>query len=137
MNVKLFINDKAKRYIRKNTLNNKNYHGNADFIERWLNEGRMVKCYVVCNEDDIKTICLLSKCDFDPYKKHDNPYILDFIYTFDEHRRQNIAYNLLLHIKTRDQITSFCSNDESENLFKKAEYIHYGEMNTLPIFRFP
>ena len=57
-----------------------------------------------------------------------------------EYRRNNFAYKMLLYIKKKEEITAFCSNDESEFLLKKAEYIFSGYdpmMNVLPVFRYP
>jgi len=141
MEVKLYTNQKAKKYIKK-IVNNisqlePEFYYNAN---RWLDETRDVKCYVLCEKNSICSILLLSKCDYDPQKKHDLPFILDYIYTFLEYRRNNYAYKMLLYIKTKEQITAFCSNNESEKLFKKAEYIFTGYdpiTNRLPIFRFP
>jgi hypothetical protein len=140
MEVKLFINDNAKKYVKKIVKNKteleKNFYNN---INNWLKETRDVKCYVLCDKDNIVNIILLSKCDYDTQKKHSIPFILDYIYTFLEYRRNNFAYKMLLYIKTKEQITAFCSNDESESLFKKADYLFsgYDQMNINPVFRFP
>jgi hypothetical protein len=141
MEVKLFTNQNAKKYMNK-ILKNKT-HLEPDFydhVNRWLDEPRNVKCYVLCDKDNVKNIILLSKCDYDPQQKHNIPFILDYIYTFLEYRRNNFAYKMLLYIKTKEQITAFCSNDESEQLFKRADYVFSGYdpiINVLPVFRFP
>jgi len=139
--VKLFINENAKKFVRKLVKRSENIE--SDFlnnINRWLNENNDVKCYALYGNDNIKVIILLSKCDYDPQKKHLNPFILDYIYTFLEYRRQKLAYRMLLHIKSKEQITAFCSTDESEHLFRKADYKFSGydkRFNILPVFRFP
>lgn len=144
MEVKLFINQPAKNYIKKIVKNKTDTEPNFDYeiVTRWLNETRDVKCYVLCDKDtdNVKNIILLSKCDYDPLKIHLAPHILDYIYTFLEYRRNNFAYKMLLYIKKKEQITSFCSNDEAERLFKKAGYVFSGYdpmTNLLPLFRFP
>ena len=141
MEIILFTNQNAKKYIKKiiknNTLLESEFYNN---VNRWLDELRDVKCYILSNQNDIRNIILLSKCDYDPQKQHKIPYILDYIYTFLEFRRNNFAYKMLLYLKEKEEITAFCSNDESENLFKKAEYIFSGYdkmMNILPVFRYP
>jgi len=141
MEVKIFINQNAKKQI-KQLIKNKSgleeeLHG---FINTWLDHQTHVKCYLLYDKSNITNICLLHKCDSDPLKQHSNPHVLDYIYTFAEYRRNNFAYNMLLYVKSRDHITAFCSNDESERLFKKAGYICVGNdllVNTLPVFRFP
>ena len=143
MEIKLFTNQNAKKYIKKIIKNNTLLEN--DFVNRWLDEPRDVKCYILSKKDNIIiNIILLSKCDYDPYKQHKIPhkipYTLDYIYTFLEYRRNNFAYKMLLYIKNKEEITAFCSNDESEHLFKKAEYIFSGYdkmMNVLPVFRYP
>jgi hypothetical protein len=141
MEIKLFTNENAKKYITKVVKNHvqieQQFYHNAS---HWLKESNNVKCYALCKKDEVINIILLSQCDHDPEEKHLIPYILDFIYTFSKHRRNNFAYRMLLYIKSKEQITTFCSNDESEKLFRKAEYIYSGLdplKNKLPIFRFP
>ena len=123
MEVKLFTNHKAKRYIKKLFKNKLLHEEEYNIINRWDDETRDVKCYSLCEKDKIKNIVLLSKCDYDPEKKHSNPFILDYIYTFPEYRRNNLAYGMLLYIKKKEQVSAFCDSKESEKLFKKAEYI--------------
>jgi hypothetical protein len=96
------------------------------FIFQFMNESYIKKCYVIkTNDDEIISICLLRKCDCDPYqnisKKQKDPYILTYIYTVKKYRKQSYAYNLLKNIK--ENITAFCDCQESINLFKKANYI--------------
>ena len=141
MEIKRFTNQNAKKYINRiiknNTLLEAEFYDN---VNRWLDEPRDVKCYILSNKNNINNIILLSKCDYDPQNQHNMPYILDYIYTFLECRRNNFAYKMLLYIKQKEEITTFCSNNESENLFKKAEYIFSGYdpiMHTLPVFRYP
>ena len=147
MEISLFTNQCAKKYINK-IIKNKTLLEDDFYmhVNRWLDEPRDVKCYSLSNKNNVTNIILLSKCDYDPQKgnhlaqQHKIPYILDYIYTFLEYRRNNFAYEMLLHIKKNEEITTFCSNIESENLFKKAEYIFNGYdkmLNILPVFRYP
>ena len=140
--IKLYINQIAKNII-KHIIKDKK-QSDIDFdnihVNRWLNEPRLVKCYVLYEYEIIKSVVLLSKCDYDPYKEYTKPFLLDYIYTFPEYRRNNVAYTMLLYIKDKEQTTSFCSNTESENLFKKANYKFVKNdniSNSLSIFRFP
>ena len=139
--IKLFINQTAKTIVKNIIKDKKQPELDLDnmHINRWLAESHIVKCYIFYEKDIVKGLILLSKCDYDPYKKHMKPFLLDYIYVFPEYRRNNVAFNLLLYIKDREQITAFC-NDESENLFKKANYTFVGNdelSNSLSIFRFP
>lgn len=136
MEIKLLINNTAKKTIK--TITKEINDNNKQFIMRWLNEKNNVKCYILYENHIIKVFVLLSKCDFDPLNKHCNPYVLDLIYTFQQYRRNNLAYELLTHIKFTNCITAFCSNDESIKLFEKAKYVltEYNE-SPIPTFRYP
>lgn len=152
MEIKLLINNKAKKTIKnmiKKINDNEKQFGSSEtststgswtnmHIERWLDETNNVKCFILYENEIIKTFALLSKCDYDPLNTHDNPYILDFIYTFISYRRNKLAYKLLLYMKNTNNITAFCSNDESFMLFQKAEYVltKYDESPN-PTFRYP
>lgn len=139
MKIKLLINNKAKNTIKniKKGLNEV-YSYDKQIIERWLAETNNVKCFILYENEIIKTFALLSKCDYDPLNTHSNPYILDFIYTFIPYRRNKLAYKLLLYMKNANNITSFCSNDESFMLFQKAGYVLTKcDESQIPTFRYP
>ena len=125
MEVKIFINQKAKNQIKQLIRNKSGSEEFNDFINIWLDHQTHVKCYILYEKSNITNICLLHKCDSDPLKQHSNPHVLDYLHTFAEYRRNNFAYNMLSYVKSRDHITAFVNNDnyESERLFKKAGYI--------------
>lgn len=95
-------------------------------VAGWLEEQVKVECYGLCLGTKIVTIVLLSKCEYDPYKTHDDPYTINYIYTYPKYRRKGFACEILRRLKTIKELTAFCDNDESEMLFKKAEYIFCG-----------
>jgi predicted acetyltransferase len=51
--------------------------------------------------------------DFDPWKKYEKPWTLNFIYTVKRYRRKGFARKVLLWIKKREETTAFCSNETS------------------------
>ena len=66
MEVKIFTNQNAKKYIKK--LVKTRSHLESSFYNStccWLNESRDVKCYILCENENIKNMILLSKCDYD------------------------------------------------------------------------
>lgn len=137
--IKLLINKNAKKHIKKISIDSED-ESFIMFSERWLSEIRIVKCYSMYINEEIVCVALLSKCDFDPIKKHDNPYILDYIFTFPKHRRKKYAHLMLTHIKECCQVTAFCDNDESVNLFENSGFIRNTEnvmYKLLPTFRYP
>lgn len=138
MDIKLLINNKAKNIIKSILTPSLKNSSNYELILRWLNENRNVKCYILYEDGIIKSFVLLSKCDFDPFNKHSNPYILDLIYTFEQFRRNNYAFQLLNYLKNNNDITAFCSNYFSVNLFHKVGYILTNYPNCdIDTFRFP
>lgn len=143
MEIKLFTNQNAKNYMIKVIKIKMKTELEPEFFinaKNWLDEINEVKCYALCNCDKIVTLILLSKCNFDPYEQHEVPFTLNYIYTFPEFRRKNFACKMLLYVKKKEQMTAYCSNEESENLFKKAEFVFSGNdlmMNVLPVYRFP
>jgi hypothetical protein len=138
MNVKVFVNYLSKNFINtddqfKDVLDNV-------FIQEWLEEPN-VKLYLLSDDNNnIKTFVLLSKIGKDPLKKHTNPYYLNYIYTFENYRRQGCAYNLITELKKLENITVFSTDDIASNLFKKAEFIcnSYDPLyKSFPIYRYP
>ena len=100
MEIKLFTNQHAKKYIAKMIKNNALEPEFYSFVVNgWLTETRDVKCYSLSNQNDVINIILLHKCDYDPQKQHKIPYVLDYIYTFLEFRRTNFAYKMLMYLK--------------------------------------
>jgi len=130
---KVFTNETAIKRVHAFFANDPPYmtHG-------WLDEPREIKCYIFCDDDKIeKAIVLLSKCDNDPFHTHKRPFILDWIYTFPEHRRNGFATQLLSHVNQLEQTTAFCNNQASEDLFTNVGYVYKGIVNDLPIYRYP
>ena len=136
-----YTSSKAKQKIIHliNTKKNELFEWN-EYLQQFISESYFVKCYVVENQNhEIISFCLLRKNDFDPYKNNStpqfDPYTLCFIYTFLNYRRQNYAYNLLTHIKIKEEITAFCNNIDSIMLFNKADYFSLGYDQSLAIYR--
>ena len=89
---------------------------------------------------EIEKMRLLTKLNKDPLKIHSKPYYLNYIYTIEEYRRSGNAYELLLYIKKFEEMSLLCSDDISQQLFKKAEFVFnsYEPLyNSFPIYRFP
>lgn len=143
MDIQGFTNEVAKAFIK--TIADVetcevSFHIN---VENWLLQ-KNVKCYILSDHKVIKNILLLSKDTVqgtsDPKKKHANPYILDFIYTFTAYRKRNYAIRMLVYIKTKEHVTAYCSSGAAENLFKKANYVFSGYdpiLHFMPVFQYP
>lgn len=134
MYIKVLENESSKLFISDNELLKEDI-----FVIEWLTEEN-VKSYILYDEDIIKSFVLLRLLDRDPLKSHKKPYYLHYIYTFEEYRRKNFAYELLIDIKKHDEVTVFCTDDIVQNLFKKAGYIFTSLdplYKSLPIYRYP
>ncbi len=133
--IKQMINKAAKKLTKD--IFNKLEEDDKEIAIRWLKEPNMVKCYVLYDNNIIKSIALLSKMNSDPLKEHSMPYILDYIYTLPEYRNKKYAHKLLLHIKKYNNVTVFCLNEISGMLFLNAGYILKDIGNDIPTFRYP
>ena len=129
----------AKTYIKEILKNNIELA--SQYTDQWLQELADVKCYVCYDKESnrILNVTLLSKMDFDPEKKHAKPFMLNYIYTFYEFRRRNIACRMLTYLKKKEELSAYCENEESLQLFKKANFLEYKVTEPLPatIVRFP
>lgn len=135
-NIKILENEVAKDFFN-NVENFKDLLKNS-FILEWLEE-KNVKLYLLYDNDIVKSFVTLIKIHKDPLKKHNLPQYMNYIYTFEEYRRNLHAYNLLLYLKDNENITIFCTDDIAKNLFIKAGYIlnNHDILYNLPIFRYP
>ena len=104
MEIKTYTNKKAKKIIRKiiNTQIEQLKEQSLMFLCDWLSFENDIICYTICEQNIIKHIVLLSKIDFDPFGKHSNPYLINYIYTFPEYRRFGYASKMLSYIKSKN-----------------------------------
>ena len=102
----------------------------------WLKETNPVFCVVKYDSTKTIPICmaLLHKMDFDPYKIHENPKLLDYIYTRPEDRRKRYAFHLVNKLIKHNNITAFCGNDDSIELFIKCGFSYHENYH---LVRFP
>ena len=105
------------------------------FLCDWLSFEKDIICYTICEQNIIKHIVFLSKIDFDPFGKHSNPYLINYIYTFPEYRRFGYASKMLSYIKSKNETTAICNGDKSIDLFKKSGFKNFDEIKQ--IYRFP
>lgn len=131
----LFSDEKAKKHVKRIIRNKPELQ--CLFVDRWLEETRSVKCYLLVDEKKLFSIALLSKMDFDPENIHSEPFMLEYIYTFPEYRRQHFAYNILSYLKKKEQMSACCTNKESGKLFETAEFSFAGYCGPTEIYRYP
>ena len=132
---KIYLDDIAKDLIKNEPLFDK-----EDFyIKEWLDE-KNVKLYLLYDGAVIVSFSLVSKMGRDPLKTHQNPYYINYVYTFEDYRRKGYAYYLVSEIKKNDNVTVFCTDNITKNLFVKAEYRFndYDKLyNAISIYRYP
>lgn len=127
--VNFFLNDSRYNYMTDSYL----------YFDEWKH-GKNIKAYLLYDGDSLKSFALISKLVYDPEQKHINPYYFNYIYTFEDERRKGYAYNLVTDVKDREELTVFCIDDITTNLFQKAGYTMNGYeklYNAFPIFRSP
>ena len=135
MNINDYDNETAKDFVKRNF---QNLLDNSYIIE-WLEE-RNVKIYVLYENSVIKCFVLLTKLSKDPEKKHIKPVYLNYIFTIPEYRRNGLALYLLNELKSKEEMTVFCTNDIEKNLVIKANFnFHKIDpfLKSFPIYRFP
>ena len=124
-NINVFLNNEAKNFLWGCDNIDEVEFWEYNHVSKWLNE-EDVKCYVIFENHTIKSIALLSKMNFDPRGQHSNPYMLNFIYTFSQFRAQGLANNIVMAIRENEEVTVFCQNHESRDLFERAQYTFVG-----------
>jgi hypothetical protein len=137
MRFEILENQESKNFVKENE-NFKNILKDP-FIIEWVGENN-VKLYLLYKDDILVSFAMGIILKKDPLKSHVNPIYLNYIYTFEKYRRKNYAYYIACELKKIENITVFCTDDISQNLFKKAEYIFKSKdplYNSLPIYRFP
>ena len=93
----------------------------VSFLFQWVREKHVVM-YLKLNADNIVvSFALLHKTDYDPYRKHKNPYVLDYIYTYTNYRNMGHAQSLINKIKQKHEFTALCSSDLSSLVFHKCK----------------
>lgn len=132
--IEVYINDSAKEKFLEIS------EGKSLITSQTINKNEHIKLLTVVYNNVIVAYTLLSKNDYDPYNKYTNPYTIDYIYTLKAYRRCDFSSMLLNYIKTTEEVTAFCDNKESENLFKKAGFKYCGLdkiLKIIPVYRYP
>ena len=137
MRIEILENQSSKDFVNSN----ENFKDlvKDPFIVEWLAENN-VKLYLLHENDILKSFAMSTKLGRDPLKTHANPVYLNYIYTFLPHRRLGYAYFIATELKKSENVTVFCTDDITQNLFKKADYIFKSKdplYEALPIYRFP
>jgi len=129
--IKVYTNNNARTII-KGIMGNVN-SDDKQYIKQWLNDV-IIKCYCYFYENKIVSFALLSKCDYDPLNEYSNPYILNYIYTFEQYRRKSFVSSILDKVKKSETVTAFCSNDISEKLLEKNGFSY---IDGICCYRYP
>lgn len=137
MNIKILENENAKNFV--NTDNNFRAILDDVYIKEWLEE-KNVKIYLLYEDENLKSFVLLTKISKDPEKIHKNSVYVNYVYTFNEFRKKGFALRLLNELKIIEEMTVFCTDDITKNLFIKAQF-KFLKMDpfceSFPIYRFP
>ena len=93
---------------------------NVSFLFQWVKETKVVMYLKLNAENDVVSFALLHKTDRDPYRKHKNPYVLDYIYTYTNYRNMGHAQSLINKIKEKYEFTALCTSDLPSMVFHKC-----------------
>lgn len=83
-------------------------YGNPLFPETqkgWINEDHPVVCCYITLNQQVVSVALLSKMDFDPFEIFQNPWTLDFLFTSAPCRNQGLGSYLLQQVKQNFEVT--------------------------------
>ena len=126
MKVHIYIN---KQQVLK-LLSSNGFDNKFLFLLSWMKESYPCIALIVKNEQkNILSFALLHRVDYDEFSGHNNPYLLNYIYTYEKYRRSGVATLLLSKIKKSYQTTTFAKCNESIDLFNKAGFKLKGVRN--------
>ena len=93
----------------------------VSFLFQWVKEKHVVMYLKLNAENDVVSFALLHETDYDPYRTHKNPYVLDYIYTYTNYRNMGHAQSLINKIKQKHEFTALCSSDLSSLVFHRCK----------------
>ena len=111
-----------------------------EYRSAWDNEACKTICFHLDDDYFITAFAFIHKTDFDPFKKHRRPHVIDFIYTLHDHRRCGHAKVMLHYIKRHYETTAFVIYDEGRSLFSTcdSQLVHVTVRRQLtPAYRYP
>ena len=106
MEIKIYSNNNAVKFMNKKINQHECLKYNP-YIMSWLNVQAEKRCYALFLNECIVNFALVSANDYDPlateYPRHTRPTTLEYIYTFLEYRRNNLALNVLRYLKKKNK----------------------------------
>ena len=105
------------------------------FLHQWVKEKDQIMYLKLNANDDVVSFAILHKTDFDPYRKHKKPYVLCYIYTYEQYRNKGHAQSLIQEIKTKQEFTALCNSNLSYLVCQKCGLKEHGTMMGLRVMR--
>ena len=90
------------------------------YLFEWVKEKKPVMVLKLNANNDVVCFAVLHEVDFEPFRKHKKPFVMDYIYTYEQYRDTGHAQSLINAIKTKYQFTAFCNSELSELVFEKC-----------------
>lgn len=99
----------------------------AACVSQWYQGPATNRIYFIKDDrQEVIAYALLSKMDFDPVGEHENPRMIELVYTVPSRRREGLANVLLTHIIGQSGGFSTCpSNSASEKLLTKVGFVKH------------
>jgi GNAT superfamily N-acetyltransferase len=90
------------------------------YLFQWVKEKQPLMVLKLNDKNDVVGFAVLHGVKFDPLRKHINPFVMDYIYTYENYRNMGYAKSLINAIKEKYQFTAFCNSELSELVFRKC-----------------
>jgi GNAT superfamily N-acetyltransferase len=107
----------------------------SSYVNDW-SEDAEPHCYTLTIEDKLISLCILSRVSSSQFPKYDNPFIIKYIYTASEYRRQQFGSRLINYIKRRHDTFGFTHGD-GLLLFTKCGYTSTNIFNEMHCVEYP
>ena len=92
----------------------------CEYLFQWVKETNKVMVLKLNENDDVVSFAILHETDYDPFKKHKRPFVMDYIYTYEKYRNMGHAQTLIKSIKSKYEFTAFCNTSLSAIVFNKC-----------------
>ena len=87
------------------------------YLYQWVKEEKKVMVLKLNDNNHVVCYAILHETDYDPLKQQKNPFIMDYIYTYEPYRNLGYAKSLINTIKNNYEFTAFCNSEVSAWVF--------------------
>ena len=92
----------------------------CEYLFQWVKEKDKVMVLKLNENDDVVSFAILHETNYDPFKRHKRPFVMDYIFTYEKYRNMGHAQALIKSIKSKYEFTAFCNTNLSAIVFNKC-----------------